>query len=568
VAPGGRPAAIVGRLARWDVPFGADMSDAIVDALLERPEIAAIRADRFPAGVPLRGILRNDARIVTLSPGEIAVREGDYGNSAFLILDGDLRVVLPPGLPRETLGRQTPRNAGWLATLARALRPSPKFPETRDVGAAAGAAATAADRDPRALTFLQDIPAILDRHRSVRLGAGEIFGEIAALGRVPRSATVFAETPSRLLEIRWQGLRELRRHDPGWRRMIDERYRRNALLNHLQAHAFFASLDDATLASVAAAVRFRTYGDADWHLQHRRGRDAPPAGADHAADPIDDEAVIAGEGGPADSVYLIRSGFARVSCIVGGGRRTVTYLGVGAQFGLAEAHTAWRAGGEVRLSQTLSAIGQVDVLRVPFRVLAEHVFPGLREVPPPYATQRRYEDDAFVDWLIDERWINGTQTMLIDLDRCVRCDDCVTACAATHDGNPRFVRHGPVSDHWMVANACMHCQDPVCMIGCPTGAIHRHELGGVVVINDDTCIGCGTCAASCPYDNIRMVEIADRSGTPVVDEAGKAVRKATKCDLCVGQPGGPACVRACPQDALRRTGGQALLLHGVEGVRR
>ena len=44
----------------------------------------------------------------------------------------------------------------------------------------------------------------------------------------------------------------------------------------------------------------------------------------------------------------------------------------------------------------------LNVLRyVPFRVLAEHVFPGLREVPPPYATQRRYEDDAFVDWLID-----------------------------------------------------------------------------------------------------------------------------------------------------------------------
>ncbi len=560
---------MVGRLARWDVPFGADMSDAQVDALMQRPEIAAIQADRFPPSVPLRGILRNDARIVTVSPGEIVVREGDYGNSAFLILDGSLRVVLPPGLPRESLGRQTPRSAGLLATLARAFRPSPQLPEMRDVRPPAGAVAAPSKGDARALTFLQDIPAILDRHRSVQLGAGEIFGEIAALGRVPRSATVFAESPSRLLEIRWQGLRELRRHDPGWRRMIDERYRRNALLNHLQAQTFFSSLDEATLASVAAAVRFRTYGDADWHVAHKRGREA--AQADPSADvavPIDQEAVIAAEGGPADSVYLIRSGFARVSCIVGGGRRTITYLGVGAQFGLAEAHAAWKTGREIRLSQTLSAIGQVDVLRVPVSVLVAHVFPGLHEVPAPYATQRRIEDDAFVDWLIDERWINGTQTMLIDLDRCVRCDDCVRACAATHDGNPRFVRHGPVSDRWMVANACMHCQDPVCMIGCPTGAIHRHELGGVVIINDDTCIGCGTCAASCPYDNIRMVEIADRSGRPLVDENGAAVRKATKCDLCVGQPGGPACVRACPQDALRRTGGQALLIHGVDGTPR
>ena len=69
----------------------------------------------------------------------------------------------------------------------------------------------------------------------------------------------------------------------------------------------------------------------------------------------------------------------------------------------------------------------------------------------------------------------------------------------------------------MVANACMHCADPVCMIGCPTGAIHRSELGGMVVINDDTCIGCATCANSCPYNNIRMVEIGDLDGTPLMD---------------------------------------------------
>ncbi|MFZ9635882.1 MAG: 4Fe-4S dicluster domain-containing protein, partial [Alphaproteobacteria bacterium] len=235
----------------------------------------------------------------------------------------------------------------------------------------------------------------------------------------------------------------------------------------------------------------------------------------------------------------------------------------GDQFGLAETYAAWKSGGEVRLSQSLAALGHVDVLRVPAHVLEKHVFPGLRDAPAALATERRIEEDGLVDWMVDERWINGTQTMLIDLDRCVRCDDCVRACASTHDGNPRFVRHGPVSDHWMVANACMHCQDPVCMIGCPTGAIHRHEVGGVVVINDDTCIGCGTCAASCPYDNIRLVEISDMSGAPVVDEAGKPVRKATKCDLCVGQPGGPACVRACPQDALRRTGGKDLLVHGT-----
>jgi Fe-S-cluster-containing hydrogenase component 2 len=95
--------------------------------------------------------------------------------------------------------------------------------------------------------------------------------------------------------------------------------------------------------------------------------------------------------------------------------------------------------------------------------------------------------------------------------------------------------------------------DPVCMIGCPTGAIHRNAQGGQVIINDDTCIGCATCANNCPYDNIRMVEIRDANGEFIRDEAtNSTILKASKCDLCADQPGGPACQRACPHDALYR----------------
>jgi Fe-S-cluster-containing hydrogenase component 2 len=91
------------------------------------------------------------------------------------------------------------------------------------------------------------------------------------------------------------------------------------------------------------------------------------------------------------------------------------------------------------------------------------------------------------------------------------------------------------------------------MIECPTGAIHRDLDGGQVVINDVTCIGCGSCARNCPYDNIRMVEIRDTRGQFVLDEStNRPILKATKCDLCVDQLGGPACERACPHDALVR----------------
>ena len=159
---------------------------------------------------------------------------------------------------------------------------------------------------------------------------------------------------------------------------------------------------------------------------------------------------------------------------------------------------------------------------------------------------------SLLDFLVDRRFINGTQAMAINTDRCVNCDDCVRACASTHDNNPRFIRHGLSHQNLMIANACMHCVDPVCLIGCPTGAIHRELESGRVVIDDTTCVGCATCANSCPYNNIRMVEIRDTSGRFLTDPEGGQLFRATKCDLCASQISGPACQRACPHDALMR----------------
>ncbi len=534
----------VARPQRWDQPFGPEMTKADVDRLLAQPEIAAIRADRFPARLPLRDILRNDARIVRFHPGDLIVREGDYGNSAFLILHGRVRVVLAPGLPREMLGRhETPRQSFW-RSLAQ-LWQNRRVPEVRLSAGDTGAFRPAtADTDTR--IFLQDVPAILDRHKTVALESGALFGELAALGRVPRTATMFAETEAELLEIRWQGLREIRRFDEGWRRMIDERYRANALEAHLRATPLFAGLDEAAIKELTRLTLFETYGAFDWHVSYQQLQ-----GAEAAAR----EPVIAAEGEHPDGLLLVRAGFARVSVKLGHGRRTLTYLGAGDQFGLEELYDTWRAGRPCSLATTLSAVGYVDVLRVPTAALEQWVF-GKISTPPrrlAAAAARPLAQDALLEWLVDERFINGTQAMLIDLNRCTRCDDCVRACASTHDGNPRFIRHGKSFDHWMVTNACMHCADPVCMIGCPTGAIHRSEHGGTVLINDKTCIGCSTCANSCPYHNIVMVGIRDPRGQPLIDPRDqKPIQKATKCDLCSSQLGGPACVRACPHDALRR----------------
>lgn len=553
----------VARPQRWDAPFDADMTDADVDALMSVPEIANVRVEAFPRHIPLRGILRNDARIVSLQPGDIIYREGDYGNSAFLILSGAARVVLSPSLPGDVLGRQPEHKKGLFEAIAQ-LWTNPRVPETRDIERYREIRAHSRGQGGAAThIFLQDVPAVLNEHRTAILNAGQMFGELAALGRIPRTSTVFAETEARVLEIRWQGLRELWHYDPGWKQRIDENFRRDALRDVLRTSPLFAGLSADVLEAISNQVKFRAYGSFDWHVSYQQMRESGDSG---------DEPMIAAEGLVPDGIYLVRAGFARVSVKFGNAQRTLAYLSAGDQFGLDEAYESWKTGKPVLRRNSLTGLGYVDVLRVPSEVLEKHVFPHLTDAP---RSGRRFDrpiyGDAFAEWVVDERLINGTQAMLIDLERCVRCDDCVTACASTHGGNPRFIRQGRTFDRWMVANACMHCQDPICMIGCPTGAIHRHETAGVVIINDDTCIGCGTCANSCPYQNIHLVEIAAPSGVPIVDDEGRAVLKATKCDLCVEQLGGPACVRACPHDALKRVDASVLVERGTEvatGMRR
>ena len=99
--------------------------------------------------------------------------------------------------------------------------------------------------------------------------------------------------------------------------------------------------------------------------------------------------------------------------------------------------------------------------------------------------------------------MQGQNLMLIDLERCTRCDQCVDACVASHDDHvTRLVREGPRYDKYLVPSSCRMCRDPVCMIGCPVGSIRRTEQLNIFI--EDWCIGCGLCAQQCPYDAIQM----------------------------------------------------------------
>lgn len=548
----------VPRPQRWDEPFG-EMTDADADALLRVDPFRRIDASAFPPTLPLRGILRGDTRIVRYEEGDVVVREGDFGHSAFFVLAGSVRVVLER-LDPTLLGRDEPTRRSWRQALAQ-LWQNARWPEVRRaVGPQNGAdSATGIRREDNATrVFLQDVPRLLSSTGTVQLGAGELFGELAALGRTQRTATVLADGPATLLEIRWQGLRDVMRRTPAIREHVESLYRKNSLRVHLRETPLLGQLPADALERVAAATVFESYGNFDWYSDFGPARRRDPA-EQLAAEPI-----IAAEGDRVTGLLLVRSGFARVSRRHGHGQQTVAYLGKGQVFGFDDL----AAGKDAVWSHSLRAVGYVDVLRIPVEAVREWVLPHVSGRKAEGGGQKAetnlagngddahhesHVDPRLLDFLADHRFLNGTQTMVVNLDRCTRCDDCVRACAATHDNNPRFIRQGPQHNGVMVANACMHCVDPVCMIGCPTGAIGRDAETGIVRINDRTCIGCATCANSCPYEAIRMVEIRGPGGAMLIDTTTQQpIQKATKCDLCAGQLTGPACQQACPHDALVR----------------
>jgi CRP-like cAMP-binding protein len=178
---------------------------------------------------------------------------------------------------------------------------------------------------------------------------------------------------------------------------------------------------------------------------------------------------------------------------------------------------------------TAKEAGPVELVRIP-RAALEPLLgeaPALRRKVERKAAERKRQTQERVRvpvWddsrqvLLSERFedlglIQGQRLMLIDLNRCTRCDECVRACVATHaDGHSRLYLDGPRFGQYLVPTSCRSCLDPVCMIGCPVGSIHRGHNGQMVI--EDWCIGCGLCAQQCPYGSIRMNDIG------IISEAG------------------------------------------------
>lgn len=167
----------------------------------------------------------------------------------------------------------------------------------------------------------------------------------------------------------------------------------------------------------------------------------------------------------------------------------------------------------------------------------------LRQIP---ATQRVYTD------LIPKNTPGPGQqyAFAVNLDQCSGCKACITAChnengleddeiwrsvGLVHGGTTQ----APVMQH--ITTACHHCLDPACLNGCPVKAYEKDQATGIVKHLEDQCFGCQYCTFTCAYD---------------VPKYNKKKGIVHKCDMCISRlkvGEAPACVRACPGEAIRIT---------------
>jgi Fe-S-cluster-containing dehydrogenase component/CRP-like cAMP-binding protein len=376
----------------------------------------------------------------------------------------------------------------------------------------------------------------LPRGTGRQLGVGTCFGEIGAMSGWPQSVTARTRTPCRLLQIRLPALRLLKRHSRGLKERLDRVYREEALFAQLKSTPLLHNVPDLYLQGLKEAVELVS------------------------CEP--DEPIVT-EGEEVDALYLVRSGFVKLLQRFGEDDLAVSYLSKGMTLGEVEL----LIDGLSRWELSARSVEHSELVKIPLAAFASlrEGYPRMEEMLWRSAVARLKEvgharrnlaQSEFTQVALERGWVEGSSILLIDLESCTRCDDCVRACAATHGGRPRFVREGEKVANLLVARSCYHCRDPVCLVGCPTGAIHRSGLHAVIEVTEEICIGCRTCANGCPYDAIVMHETGERWPDDMIPTGlrGRERLVSSKCDLCSGTGHPPACVLSCPQGCAYRVG--------------
>ena len=495
-----------------------------LDALLNH-EIEPIR-EAF-RGVS-RPFLRSNIHAVkrrSFKKGEIICREGEYGSTAFFIERGSVEIFIRT--PSDHVVNQ-PRTGLWGAVGRFTTKLQPRGEGREDALIPVDASVGLPLGQPRAV-----------------MGAGDIFGEMTCMSYYPRSATVAAAEDCTVLEMLRNVLYIMQR-SPSFRRELEAKYRTRAIDGHLRSVPLFAPLrsDEQQFRRIVDELRPRI-----------------------ALVRFEPGEVIFHQGAPAtDGLYLVRTGFVKVSQKRKGGEQVLNYVGPGGSIGeiglLSDLPELRDLAPQGVRTATCTALDHVDLVRITsadLRAILDR-FPAVREALTELARRRllsNLEDERDIretslDSFLDQGLQEAQSLLVLDLAKCTRCDECTKACADTHQGVTRLIREGMRFDRFLVASSCRSCLDPYCMVGCPVGSIRRRESREILI--EDWCIGCGLCAENCPYGNINMIEQYDRSK--------KAdVRKATTCDLCssLGPNHEPSCVYACPHDAAHRMKGPELL---------
>jgi CRP-like cAMP-binding protein/Fe-S-cluster-containing hydrogenase component 2 len=420
---------------------------------------------------------------------------------------------------------------------------------------------------------------------------GEYLGEEGMLTGRPREATARAQTAACVLEVPEQVMQHLMELAPAVQSFFASLGGARSLVAVLGRMALFQDLPEAEVRLVAEQTMTR---------QYERG------------------AVLFNENSPLEetreTLHLLQEGFVKVArgTTPGTGRaqgdeKIIAYRQRGDYFA---AGLDLLGDGQ---AVSVTAITRVRVAEVPRQTMLDLFarYPALRQrftarlhqyrdtarsaqtgIFDPLAhtgTRTREEHTrsqarADLRQLVGGGVIEGSEVLVIDLDKCVHCNACEEACARRH-GHSRMNRKGMLVGHTSIATACRQCQDPVCLL-CSRAGIVRLP-GGEVAITE-SCIGCGICAQRCPYHAISIMTQEDegaerpaswqrfsafftrgagkergRKTLPVLAAAPgprasghdgyEQLRKklAIKCDLCAGY-NNQACIQACPTGAAIR----------------
>src|SRR5437868_392547 len=313
------------------------------------------------------------------------------------------------------------------------------------------------------------------------LAPGQQFGEMSVLAGVPRNATVKAATAAatQIIEVQRPALRLLRKIK-SFADALDTTYRRHGRDSIIDGLSGRMNLTMEQAQEIKNMSLFRVFSKN--HILFR-------------------------EGVAVDRVYFIQTGWLpRVN--YPNGQKMEDYLGRGFAFGVDGIlkNAMW--------PYTVTLMGRTEVLEISVAklrqntVLRETLARGLNELGPPEIQARvshkpvvREKTLAAQQALIDTGLVDGTNLLVMDMDLCVRCGNCSLACHKIH-GQSRLVRRGiqvtrlrnpkrevlqtvlsPIQNlispiqSVLAPTVCLHCKNPECLTGCPTGAIERLSNG-------------------------------------------------------------------------------------------